>query len=74
MKTAKRQTAQFRKALWAEKAREAYIQAKRGGEFSHLCFDDFDDNVTDIVGLSQPVDFSAYAPFPSSNGWEGLGA
>lgn len=66
MKSAKQQSASFRKGLWAERAREAYITAKRGGEFDHLAYDDFED--TDIV------DLSAYAPVPSSNGWEGLGA
>ena len=68
MRTSKQQAASFRKGLWAEKAREAYLTAKRGGEFDHLVFDDWDDDVIDIV------DLSAYAPLPSSTGWEGLGA
>lgn len=72
MKSSRRQTSTFRKGLWAEKAREAYIAARRGGEFDHLTYDDFED--TDIVGLSQPIDLSAHAPIPSSTGWEGLGA
>lgn len=68
MKSAKQQSASFRKAIQAERAREAYITAKRGGEYDHLAFDDWQDDVIDIV------DLSAYAPLPSSTGWEGLGA
>ena len=64
----------FRKGLWAEKAREAYITAKRGGDVGFAGFDDWDDDdVIDIVGLSQPIDFSDYAPIPSPTGWAGLG-
>lgn len=68
MRTSKQQSASFRKGLWAEKAREAYVMAKRGGEYDHLAFDDWQDDVIDIV------DLAGYAPIPSTNGWEGLGA
>jgi hypothetical protein len=67
MKTSKQQAKAFRNAIHAEKAREAYILAKRGGEFDHLAFDDWDDD----RGI---VDLSARAPVPSANGWKGLGA
>lgn len=72
MKSTKQQSSSFRRALWAEKAREAYIAAKRGGG-DHLVFWDWEDTDTDIVGLSQPPNFNDYVPPPSSNGWEGLG-
>jgi hypothetical protein len=71
MKTAKQQNNAFRGAFWATQAREAYIQAKRGGEFDSLVFDHWDDVDVDVPGI---VDLAAYAPIPSSNGWEGLGA
>lgn len=69
MKNAHRQAASFRRALHAEKAREAYILARRGGEFDHLAFDDWDIEIPDHL-----VDLSAHAPTPSANGWQGLGA
>jgi hypothetical protein len=63
MKNAHRQSASFRRAFWAEQAREAYVLAKRGGEFESLAFDRW-----------EPEDLSQYVPEPSPEGWTGLGA
>lgn len=58
MKNAHQQSKAFRRALHAEKAREAYIQARRGGEFDSLAFDDW-----------EPEDLSLPAPTPSLGAW-----
>lgn len=63
MKTSKQQSASFRRSLHAEKAREAYIAARRGGEFETLTFDEW-----------EPEDLSQWSPTPDANGWQGLGA
>ena len=61
MKNAHQQSKAFRKAIHAERAREAYREARRGG------IDDFEKGW-------EPEDLSAHAPTPSANGWQGLGA
>lgn len=55
MKTSKQQSSAFRRALHAEKAREAYRTAR---EFQSLVFDEW-----------EPEDLSKHAPVPTLGAW-----
>jgi hypothetical protein len=86
MKTAKQQSRSFRRAIHAEKAREAYIAARRGGEpddtdyRAHVAYMSLPawDTSCDSHSFLDPeeayLDLSARAPVPSADGWQGLGA
>jgi hypothetical protein len=70
MKTSRQQSKAFRQAFWAEAAREAYLAAKRGGEFDLALL----EVEAAVEAESHLIDLSQYAPVPSSEGWQDLGA
>lgn len=66
MKTSAQQTASFRKSLYATKAHEAYLEARKANDLdlSHLHAWDADPEPA-----WEPIDLAQHAPTPSLGAW-----